>query len=265
MASSSNTLTLNALVKKYNCLSQVKQNKHKLLGREKEVQLLHETLYKTRMKNSILVGKAGIGKTAIIQELSKQISNKYAIVEMNISQSLANTKYRGDFEDRINRIIKDIISFNSNNNDKQIIIFIDEIHTLYYTSNADNGTVGIHDMLKPYLARGDIIIIGATTDYEYKHTIKQDLALMRRLTPIYIEELSEEYIIKILRDFSNKKVSQDLLKYIYEKSIEIEGYANPDISIEILDRCMARKECRGIEIDENMINDIVSWLGGKEK
>lgn len=227
-----------------------------LIDRRDEIGLLIESLYKKRMKNSILIGNAGCGKTAIIEQLAKEIYDKYIILELNMTACLAGTKYRGEFEEKLYNAIISIIEFNKKSKSKKVIIFIDEIHTIY-DAGAAEGALSAGNILKPFLSSGEITIIGATTPNEFNNTIKNDPALTRRLSPIFISEVSDNTVIKILDDFSDRKLNKNILHYILNESKDITNTSNPDISIEILDRAMARSIVKKIEINEIMINDIV--------
>jgi ATP-dependent Clp protease ATP-binding subunit ClpA len=140
-----------------------------------------------------------------------------------------------------------------------IILFIDEIHTIIKAGDSE-GAMSAANILKPYLSKLEITIIGATTNLEYEFTIKNDLAIKRRLSPIFIKNLEEETVVKILNEFSSGKLSVGLLSYIYQKSLTIKDSNNPDISIEILDRCLARKKVTGQTITKTMIDSIVRYL-----
>ena len=230
----------------------------KLVGRQEELQLLEESLYKKRMKNSVIVGAAGVGKTAIIEELAHKIKNKFRVLQLDLPATVAGTKYRGEFEEKLTKVLKNIAEFNKNA-DRPIILFIDEIHTLARAGGAE-GAIDAGNIVKPYLSNGEITIIGATTLNEFNEHIKKDSALSRRLSAIYVKPLKEEEILKVLKDFCDNTVSEAGIKYIYEKSKEIPYSQNPDISIEILDRCMARSQCRNEDISNEMIDDIVNYF-----
>ena len=248
-------ISLNDILRKYKFLNALSLSKTKLVGRDKEVQMLYESLHKKRMKNAIIIGEAGVGKTAIVDEFYRKVKDEYFVIELNIAASLADTKYRGEFEGKVTECLGVIYRHNKEN-DKKIILFIDEIHTIF-NAGASEGGLNFGNIIKPYLSRGDITIIGATTKVEYNMTIKRDLALSRRLSPIFIKELPKEYVIPILSNFCSKKVVEPILEYIYDKSKDITWSTNPDISIEILDRCMARKACTSQKINQEMIDDIV--------
>lgn len=232
-----------------------------LIGRRNEIQMLKESLFKTRMKNTILIGQAGCGKTAIIEQFVYEMKHHYTFHYFNVGGCVAGTKYRGEFEERLVNFLEEIKKFNSKaENEKKIILFIDEIHTIYKAGGAE-GAIDASNIFKPYLSQGDVIIIGATTPEEYEKTIKVDKALSRRLAPIYIDNLDDEMNLKILKNFAKdyKEITEDIINYIFEKSKELNG-TNPDISIEILDRCIGKLRLTGEIINKKVINEIVKYM-----
>ena len=220
-----------------------------VIGREEELERIIEILSRRTKNNPILIGEAGVGKTAIIEELSKRIvtgnvpqhlKNK-RIINLDMSSTVAGTKYRGEFEERINKIIKEI------ENNKDIILFIDEVHTIVGAGGAE-GAIDASNIMKPALARGKIKIIGATTLEEYKKYIEKDSALERRFQKVFIEIPKKNTVKKILQklkpiyekyhlvNISNEII--DLIldlseKYIYDRN-------EPDKSIDILDEVCAK-------------------------
>lgn len=220
----------------------------KVYKREKEIENLIEILLRKNKNNPLLVGEAGVGKTAIVEELVRLIDegnvpnflHNYKVIEVDTGSLISGTRYRGDFEDRLNRIIKEIIE------EKNIILFIDEIHTLVNCGGAE-GAIDAANILKPHLARGEIKIIGATTLKEYKNSIAKDKALERRFQMINVEEPSlkdTEYILKniksnyekhhnvIITDENIKDIVKYSDKYIFNRF-------NPDKAIDILDSVCA--------------------------
>lgn len=176
-----------------------------LIGRDKEIQRIIQILCRRKKNNPCLLGDPGVGKTAIIEGLAMKIENgdvpdflrNKQIISLNLSGLIAGTKYRGDFEDRLNNIMNEVKA-NSN-----IMLFIDEIHNIVGAGAAE-GSADIANMLKPTLTSGDIQIIGATTIAEYRKYISKDPALERRFQPITIEEPTENQSIEILQGIKSK-------------------------------------------------------------
>ena len=156
-------------------------------------------LNKVKKNNVLLIGKAGVGKTAMVEAVCKAINNNNVpdflkgktIVEMSLGGAIAGTKYRGEFEEKI----QDILNFISERND--VILFIDEIHNLM-NCGGNEGSISAGDMLKPYMARNDIMVIGATTLEEYKKSIKRNSAMNRRFSKVLIKEPKVSKTIQIL-------------------------------------------------------------------
>ena len=179
-----------------------------VIGRDKEVKRVMEILCRRTKNNPILIGEAGVGKTAIVEELSRLIANDEVpnnlmdkkIISLDMATMVAGTKYRGEFEERMKKVIKEL------EDNEDIILFIDEIHTLVGAGGAE-GAIDASNILKPALARGKIRCIGATTIEEYKKFIEKDSALERRFQKVYIKEPSIEETLNILYN----------LKPIYEK------------------------------------------------
>lgn len=215
-----------------------------LIGREKELNSMLEILLRKNKNNPILVGEAGVGKTALVYELIRRIkegrvpeSLKNKVVYMlDMASMLSNTKYRGEFETKINNLIKEAIS------KENIILFIDEIHTIVRTGGGE-GSCDAANILKPYLASDKIKLIGATTNREYDTFISEDSALSRRFARIQISEPNEEETYKILlgvkksyEEFHKIKIDDSKLKKIAELSTKyISNNKNPDKSLEVLD------------------------------
>ncbi|MBR4035133.1 MAG: ATP-dependent Clp protease ATP-binding subunit [Oscillospiraceae bacterium] len=161
------------------------------IGREKEIRQLVEILLRRRKNNPCLVGLAGVGKTAIVEGLANMIVDgnvpdeikSKTIYAIDMAWVLAGTKYRGDFEERIKTIMEEAAS------DKDVILFIDEIHTIVSAGGAE-GAIDAANIMKPALARGKVQVIGATTRDEYARTIEKDAALERRFCPVDIQEPS---------------------------------------------------------------------------
>lgn len=220
-----------------------------VVGRGKEIDNIIEILSRRCKNNPLLIGSAGVGKTAIVEELTNRIvigtvpsslKNK-RILSVSMSSLVAGTKYRGEFEDRINKLLKEV-----EEND-EIILFIDEIHTLVGAGGAE-GAIDASNILKPSLARGKIRIIGATTQEEYTKFIEKDKALDRRFQKIVVKEPSvsdtKDILIKLrplYESFHNTKLSDDIINYIIELSDKYIHNRNfPDKAIDILDEVCAK-------------------------
>jgi ATP-dependent Clp protease ATP-binding subunit ClpA len=231
----------------------------KFIGREAEITTLYECLSKHRMKNVVLIGEAGCGKTMLVEELAQKIKNSF-IVGFNVAAAVAGTKYRGQFEDRVLKALQWVKYTNELYGAFcPVILFIDEFHT-FYKAGACEGAVSLSDIAKPFLSAGYITIIGATTPLEFEQTIKKDGALMRRMTPVYITEPGHDEVMAILRAFDWGQTDPTLFNLIYELGKAVPGAHNPDISIEILDRACARQLVTGKVIDHAMIRDIAKEM-----
>ena len=227
-----------------------------VIGREKEVKRVMEILCRRTKNNPILVGDAGVGKTAIVEELSRLIANEEVpanligkkIISLDMATMVAGTKYRGEFEERMKKVLKEI----EENTD--IILFIDEIHTLVGAGGAE-GAIDASNILKPALARGRIRCIGATTTAEYKKFIEKDSALERRFQKVFIEEPSVEETKDILinikdiyEKYHNVSISNKMIdsivslseKYIFDRN-------RPDKEIDVLDEVCSRVSMKETE------------------
>lgn len=220
-----------------------------LVGREKELNTIIEILMRKNKNNPVLVGEAGIGKSAIVYELAKRIKEKRVpdslknsvIYMLDMASMLSNTKYRGEFETKMNNLIKEV------EKRENIILFIDEIHTIVKTGGSE-GSCDAANILKPYLATNKIKLIGATTVNEYDEYISKDAALSRRFAKIYISEPTREETLDILygvkksyEDYHLLKINDDILKKIVDYSTKyITNNQNPDKSLEVLDCLLSR-------------------------
>ena len=238
--------------------------------RDRELQNIIEILLRKNKNNPLLLGEAGVGKTAIVEELVRRIDegkvpsflNDYKVIELDTGSLISGTRYRGDFEDRLNKIIKEIIA------EKNIILFIDEIHTIVNCGGAE-GAIDAANILKPYLARGEIKVIGATTLKEYKNSIAKDKALERRFQIVNVEEPSikdTEYILKNIRPNYEKHhnviISDENIRDIVKYSDKyIFNRYNPDKSIDILDSVCAHVQL----IRPNQKNALSELYKKKEK
>lgn len=215
-----------------------------VIGRDKEIQRLLEILCRRTKNNPVLIGEPGVGKTAIVEELSKMIAfgevpinlkNK-RIISLDMATMVAGTKYRGEFEERMRKILKEI------EEDDDIILFIDEIHTLVGAGGAE-GAIDASNIFKPALARGKIRCIGATTINEYKKYIETDGALDRRFQKILVESPNLDTVKEILTKlkpiyerFHMVEITDEIIKLISELSDKyIYDRNQPDKAIDVLD------------------------------
>ena len=247
-----------------------------IVGREKEIDLITETLLRKNKNNPLLIGDAGVGKSAIVEELARRIKNgnvpnslkNKKIISIEMSSLVAGTKYRGEFEEKLNKIIKEV------ENNPEIILFIDEIHTLSNAGGAE-GAINASDILKPYLARGKIKVIGATTTNEYNKFIAKDKALSRRFDLIKINEPSVDETIYILSKIKpsfehhyNIKITEENIRQIVDLTNKyILDRFNPDKSIDLLDSVCAMKEVKSPK-EKNIIslkNKLSNIIKTKEK
>jgi ATP-dependent Clp protease ATP-binding subunit ClpC len=215
-----------------------------VIGREKEIKRITQILSRKTKKNAILVGLAGVGKSAVVEGLALMISNKTAprvlldkkIYTLDINSIVAGTKYRGQFEERMKLIVDEA------KENPEIILFIDEIHTIVGSGNSSGG-LDVSNILKPALARGELQIIGATTLDEYRENIEKDKALSRRFQQVMIEEPNFEETIIILNNIKEKFEQYHKVQYSEEVILEcvrladryINDRAMPDKAIDILD------------------------------
>ena len=220
-----------------------------LIGREQEVERVVQILCRRRKNNPLLVGEAGVGKTAIAEGLAKKIVEKdipevlqnKTIYSLDLGALIAGTKYRGDFEQRLKTVMKQL------KEEKDSILFIDEIHTIIGAGSASGGTLDASNLLKPALANGEIKCIGATTYQEFRSVFEKDHALTRRFQKVDIEEPDVQTAIKILKGLKSRfeehhkvKFSSDAIISAVELSAKfINDRQLPDKAIDIIDEAGA--------------------------
>jgi ATP-dependent Clp protease ATP-binding subunit ClpC len=232
-----------------------------LIGREKEVERIIQILSRRTKNNPILLGEPGVGKTAIVEGLAQRIvdgnvplfiANK-RILSLDLSLIVAGTKYRGQFEERLKGIIKEL----KENTD--IIIFIDEIHSLIGAGSAE-GSLDAANILKPALSRGEISCVGATTIREYRRYIEKDRSLLRRFQAINVAPPSEDETLQILEGVKERYEAFHKVKYsdtairsaVYQSNRYITDRFFPDKAIDILDEAGAKVKLRRVADTQNL-------------
>lgn len=216
-----------------------------VIGRDTEITRIIQILSRRTKNNPILIGEAGVGKTAIVEGLAVRMSQgdvpeslkDKELVSLDLGSLVAGTKYRGEFEDRLKNIIKEI-----EKSEGKIILFIDEIHTIVGAGSAE-GSLDASNMLKPALARGELRAIGATTLREYQKHIEKDPALTRRFQPVYVQEPSVDDTIAILRGLKEKyelyhgvRITDDaIISAVHLSSRYITDRFLPDKAVDLID------------------------------
>ena len=224
-----------------------------VIGRQKEIERLIQILSRRTKNNPCLIGEPGVGKTAIAEGLALKIVSGEVpellkdkkIYSLDLTGMVAGTKYRGDFEERIKKVIDEV------KNAKDVILFIDEVHTLIGAGSAE-GAADAANILKPSLARGELQIIGATTIEEYRKHIEKDAALERRFQPVMVDEPSQEEAIEILKGIKDKyeahhkvKITDEAIESAVKLSTRYIGDRYlPDKAIDLIDEAASRVRLR---------------------
>ena len=220
-----------------------------VIGREDEIQRVIQILSRRTKNNPCLVGEPGVGKTAVAEGLAQKIVSgdvpdtikDKRVLTLDLSAMVAGSKYRGEFEERIKKVMSEVTY------DGNILLFIDELHTIIGAGGAE-GAIDASNILKPSLARGEIQIIGATTREEYRKYIEKDAALERRFQPVAVEEPSEEEAISILKGLRHKYEEHHKVKITdeaIEAAVKLSGrYINdrylPDKAIDLMDEAASK-------------------------
>jgi ATP-dependent Clp protease ATP-binding subunit ClpC len=225
-----------------------------VIGREEEVLRLMEVLVRRTKNNPVLVGEPGVGKTAVVEGLAQRIASNQVpeplegkrLIALDMGLLIAGAKFRGDFEERLKAVVAETRASNG-----KVVLFLDELHTLV-GSGAAEGSLDGANLLKPALARGELRLIGATTNDEYRERIERDAALERRFAPVYVEEPSPEVALQILEGLKERYeqhhqlgISQEALqtavrlseRYIQDRSL-------PDKAIDLMDEAAAKVRLR---------------------
>ncbi len=233
-----------------------------VIGREKEIQRVIQILSRRTKNNPCLIGEPGVGKTAIAEGLALRIVagevpdtvKDKQVMTLDLSGMVAGSKYRGEFEERVKRIIREVTEAGN------VLLFLDELHTLIGAGGAE-GAIDASNILKPSLARGELQLIGATTIVEYRKYIERDAALERRFQPVTVEEPTEEEAIGILMGIRSKYeehhgvvISDEAVVAAVKLS---ERYINdrnlPDKAIDLIDEASAALALRGMEMPDQLV------------
>lgn len=240
-----------------------------IVGRKEELDFMVSVLLRKDKANPLLVGEAGVGKTALVEQLARDIRYKkikgledIQIYELNLNALVAGTKYRGDFEEKLQKIIRLLQKY------PEVILFIDEIHQMIGAGKSE-GSIDVASVLKPYLARGSIRCIGATTLEEYEKYIEKDRALERRFQIIHIQEPSLEQVYTMLEakqkeyeSFHHVSVCEEALRCIVHCcNCYIPQRKFPDKAIDVLDlACVETKKQQQTNVDKIMIQKVIEQL-----
>jgi len=251
-----------------------------IIGRVEEIERVAQILSRRRKNNPLLVGEAGVGKTAIAEGLAYRIVKgevpdllkKATVFSLDLASLLAGTKYRGDFEQRLKNVMKELMAFNENG-EGEAILFIDEIHTIMGAGATSGGSMDASNLLKPALSSGKLRCIGSTTYEEYRKFIEKDSAFNRRMQKVDVNEPSLEDTYKILQGLKSKfeehhnvKYSSSIIKLIVDLTHKhITDRKNPDKSIDVMDEVGAMIRImpegkRHINVSKKDIESIVASM-----
>ena len=230
-----------------------------VVGRKDEIRKIAQILIQKKKNNPILVGDPGVGKTCIVEGLAQKVVLPNAptylkdirIVELSMATLVAGTKYRGDFEERMETVIKEASS------NPDIVLFIDEIHLMVGAGAVSGGGMDAGNILKPALARGSIKCIGATTTAEYRKYIEKDAALERRFQQVWVEEPSEEEAVLILKGVRQKyeqhydiRIPDQIIEKAVRLSIRyLPDFRLPDKALDVMDQACAKKVLKSVSAD----------------
>lgn len=232
-----------------------------VIGREEEIGRLMQVLSRRTKNNPCLVGEPGVGKTAVIEGLAAKIASGIVpesmkdkrILTMDLAGMIAGSKYRGEFEERMKKLVQEVKTAGN------IILFLDEVHTIIGAGGAE-GAIDASNILKPSLARGEIQLIGATTIVEYRKYIEKDAALERRFQPITVEEPTQEHCLNILKGLRARYEAHHHVRIddeALEAAVKLSSrYINdrflPDKAIDVLDEACSKVSLRGFKVPDNI-------------
>ncbi len=247
-----------------------------VIGRDKEIDRLMQILSRRTKNNPCLIGEPGVGKTAVIEGLAAKIANgvvpesmkEKRIMTMDLAGMIAGSKYRGEFEERMKRLIQEVKTAGN------IILFLDEVHTIIGAGGAE-GAMDASNILKPSLARGEFQLIGATTIVEYRKYIEKDAALERRFQPVTVEEPTGEECLKILEGLRSRyeehhhvTIEPEALKAAVQLASR---YVNdrflPDKAIDVLDEACSKVSLRGFKVPDSIcqLEELIGTLSEQKE
>ena len=232
-----------------------------IIGRDTEIERLLQILSRRTKNNPCLIGEPGVGKTAIVEGLAQRIIMEAVpdpilgkrVVTLDLASMIAGSKYRGEFEERIKKVIQEV------QDSQDVLLFIDELHTIIGAGGAE-GAMDASNILKPSLARGELQLVGATTVEEYRKYIEKDPALERRFQPVTVEEPTEEEALEILKGLCPSyerhhgvKITQEAMQAAVSLSVRyINDRFLPDKAIDLLDEAASRRQLEGYQVPEKM-------------
>ena len=255
-----NTPTLDSLARDLTAIAR-EGTLDPVIGRSKEITRVIEVLSRRTKNNPVLIGEPGVGKTAIAEGLAQQIVNNEVpetlrdkrVMTLDMGTVVAGTKYRGEFEDRLKKVMDEIRQAGN------VILFIDELHTLIGAGGAE-GAIDASNILKPALARGELQCIGATTIDEYRKYIEKDAALERRFQPIQVDEPTVEETIQIIKGLRDRYEAHHRVK-ITDEAVEAAAKLSdryisdrflPDKAIDLIDEAGSKVRLRSFTIPPNL-------------
>ncbi len=242
-----------------------------VIGRADEIEQTVEILSRRTKNNPVLVGEAGVGKTAIVEGLAQRVVDGDVpdslrgkrIVQLDLTGMVAGTRYRGDFEERLTKVLDEITAHSD-----ELIVFVDEIHTVVGAGGGNEGAMDAGNILKPKLARGELHIVGATTLDEYRKHIEKDPALERRFQPVTVGEPGHDDAVAILRGLRDRyaehhgvRYTDDALDAAVDLSVRyLPDRHLPDKAIDLIDQAGARLRLRSPRVDETALREQLSRL-----
>ena len=234
-----------------------------VIGRDLETERVIQTLTRRTKNNPILIGEAGVGKTAVVEGLAMCIAKGQVpvelqgkrLIQLDMASMVAGTRYRGDFEERLTNLVNQVIA------EGDIILFIDEIHTLVGAGGTSTGAMDAAEILKPALARGDLHIIGATTTREYRMYIEKDPALERRFQPITVEEPSPELAVQIVKGVKAKyeshhgvEITDEAIVTAVQLSVRyVTDRFLPDKAFDIIDEACSKLKITEFQVPRELV------------